>query len=180
MSSAAALLSYLGLLSDESNFGRYTLKTHDLSEYLRLDHAALRALNLFPDLRGPVANKNASLFGLLNRCKTAQGVRMLSQWIKQPLVHVHAIQNRQALLQTFLDEADARQRLQEHFLKWMPDMLRISKRFQRGVATLEDVVRNLLRFLCHRRLTASSFTARLWPRLTSCSTICPSLLRWLK
>ena len=66
---------------------------------------------------------------------------MLSQWIKQPLVHVHAIQNRQALLQTFLDEADARQRLQEHFLKWMPDMLRISKRFQRGVATLEDVVR---------------------------------------
>lgn len=141
MSSAAALLSYLGLLSDESNFGRYTLKTHDLSEYLRLDHAALRALNLFPDESGSVANKNASLFGLLNRCKTAQGVRMLSQWIKQPLVHVHAIQNRQALLQTFLDEADARQRLQEHFLKWMPDMLRISKRFQRGVATLEDVVR---------------------------------------
>lgn len=141
MSSAAALLSYLGLLSDESNFGRYTLKTHDLSEYLRLDHAALRALNLFPDETGSAANKNASLFGLLNRCKTAQGVRMLSQWIKQPLVHVHAIQNRQALLQTFLEDADARQRLQEHFLKWMPDMLRISKRFQRGVATLEDVVR---------------------------------------
>lgn len=45
MSSVAALISYLDLLSDPSNFGAYALKTHDLSMYMRLDASALRALN---------------------------------------------------------------------------------------------------------------------------------------
>lgn len=143
MTSAAALLSYLNLLADESNFGQFTLRTHDLSEYLRLDHAALRALSLFPDQAGGGAssNRNTTVFGLLNRCKTAQGVRMLNQWLKQPLVHVHAIENRQALVEVFFEDLEARHKLQDEFLKYMPDMLRISKRFQRKVATLEDVVR---------------------------------------
>ncbi|WFD20579.1 MSH2 protein [Malassezia caprae] len=143
MSAAAALVSYLRLLEDESNFGKFALRTHDLSEYLRLDHAALKALSLFPESQGgsALANKHASLYGLLNRCKTAQGNRMLSQWLKQPLVNVHAIQNRQSLLSIFMEESELRHKLQDEFLRYMPDMLRISKRFQRSVATLEDVVR---------------------------------------
>lgn len=138
LSSAAALLEYLGLLADEGNFGQYVLHTHDLSEYLRLDHAALRALSLFPDAN--TGGQNTSIFGLMNRCKTAQGVRMLSQWLKQPLVNAHSICNRQTLVQIFIDDLEGRQRIQD-LLRYMPDMLRISKRFQRGVATLEDVVR---------------------------------------
>ena len=114
------------------------LHTHDLSEYLRLDHAALRALSLFPDAN--TGGQNTSIFGLMNRCKTAQGVRMLSQWLKQPLVNAHSICNRQTLVQIFIDDLEGRQRIQD-LLRYMPDMLRISKRFQRGVATLEDVVR---------------------------------------
>lgn len=143
MSSASALIAYLSLLGDESNFGKFMLRSHDLSEYLRLDNAALRALNLFPDANSgsSSSNKNASLFGLLNHCKTAQGMRMLSQWLKQPLVNVHAIKNRQTLLSLFLEEAELKHQLQDEFLRYMPDMLRISKRFQRGAATLEDVVR---------------------------------------
>lgn len=143
MTSAAALLSYLNLLADESNFHQFTLRTHDLSEYLRLDHAALRALSLFPEQTGTSAsvNRNTSVFGLLNHCKTAQGMRMLNQWLKQPLVNVHAIENRQALVEIFFDDVEARHTIQDSFLKYMPDMLRISKRFQRKVATLEDVVR---------------------------------------
>lgn len=143
MHSAAALLAYLDLLADESNFGQYALRTHDLTEYLRLDSAALRALSLFPEQGGsaPSNNRNTSVFGLLNQCKTAQGVRMLHQWLKQPLVQVHAIENRQSLLALFFEDLEARHLIQDNFLKLMPDLLRISKRFQRGVATLEDVVR---------------------------------------
>lgn len=91
MGSTSALLAYLGLLNDEYNFGQYTIRTHDLSQYLRLDNSALRALSLFPEPGQTGSNKNMSIFGLLNRCKTAQGVRMLGQWLKQPLVNVHAI-----------------------------------------------------------------------------------------
>jgi DNA mismatch repair protein MSH2 len=52
MGSVASLISYLSLLADEDNHGQYTLRTHDLSQYMRLDASALRALNLMPGPSG--------------------------------------------------------------------------------------------------------------------------------
>lgn len=45
MSATSALISYLGLLADESNFSHFTLRNHDLTQYMKLDASALRALN---------------------------------------------------------------------------------------------------------------------------------------
>ena len=92
MSALAGLVSYLSLLSDDSNFGAYKLKQHDLSQYMRLDASAIKALNLMPDPSGlGGSSKTMSIFGLLNRCKTAQGTRLLAQWLKQPLINLDAI-----------------------------------------------------------------------------------------
>lgn len=102
MASTAALISYLSLLSSSDADGQYALVQHDLSQYMRLDASALRALNLVPGGRdgegggsgSSGAAKNTTLFGVLNRCKTAQGVRLLGQWLKQPLVNLHEISKR--------------------------------------------------------------------------------------
>ncbi|TIB04831.1 hypothetical protein E3P92_00067 [Wallemia ichthyophaga] len=141
MSSASVLINYLGLMGDAANFSQFTLKNHDLSHYMKLDASALRALSLFPSPGDVGGSKNMSLFGLLNHCKTAQGQRLLAQWLKQPLMTLHEIHSRQDLVEWFTIETELRGIMREQIMNKMPDLHRLSKRFQRGVANLEDVVR---------------------------------------
>jgi len=139
MGSAAALIKYLGVLSDPSNYGQYRLYQHDLSQYMKLDASALKALNLMPGPRDGA--KNMSLYGLLNHCKTPTGSRLLAQWLKQPLMSVEAIEKRQQLVEAFVVDTELRQTMQEEHLRSIPDLYRLAKKFQRKLANLEDVVR---------------------------------------
>ncbi|CDZ98435.1 dna mismatch repair protein msh2 [Phaffia rhodozyma] len=138
--SVSALISHLSLLTDATTHGSFSLRTHDLSQHMKLDASALSALNLLPT-PGDIGGKNSSLYGLLNRCKTPQGQRLLRVWLKQPLVNKHEIERRQSLVETFVEDAEARRTLQSVYLKVMPDFSRLSKRLQRRMASLEDVVR---------------------------------------
>jgi DNA mismatch repair protein MSH2 len=139
MGAAACLIRYLGVMSDSSNFGQYQLYQHDLSQYMKLDAAALKALNLMPGPRDGA--KNMSLYGLLNHCKTPTGSRLLAQWLKQPLMNVVDIERRQQLVEAFVNDTELRQTMQEEHLRSVPDLYRLAKKFQRKVANLEDVVR---------------------------------------
>ena len=139
MASAAALIKYLGVLSDPSNFGQYQLYQHDLAQYMKLDASALKAINLMPGPRD--GSKNMSLYGLLNHCKTPVGSRLLAQWLKQPLMSLEDIERRQQLVESFVMDTELRQTLQEEHLRSIPDLYRLAKRFQRKLANLEDVVR---------------------------------------
>ena len=139
MHAAAALIRYLGLMSNPTNFGQYALYQHDLAEYMRLDAAALKALNLMPGPRD--GSKTMSLFGLLNHCKTPMGARLLAQWLKQPLMSVKEIELRQQLVEAFVEDTELRQTVMDELLRSMPDLCKLSKKFQRKKAGLEDVIR---------------------------------------
>jgi len=139
MGSAAALIKYLGVLADPSNYGQFQLYQHDLSQYMKLDASALKALNMMPGPRD--GSKNMSLYGLLNHCKTPIGSRLLAQWLKQPLMSLEEIEKRQQLVEAFVVDTKLRQTMQEDHLKSIPDLYRLAKKFQRKVASLEDVVR---------------------------------------
>lgn len=135
--SAAALISYLGLLENEYDHSSFKLEKYHISQYMKLDSSAVNALNLMPNPKD--GNKNMCLYGLLNRCKTAQGSRMLSQWIKQPLLNIEQITKRQNFVDIFVNESCVRQSIQ--IISSFPDLHRIGKKFQKQKANLQDVVR---------------------------------------
>ena len=126
-------------MSDDTNFGQYQIYRHDLAQYMKLDASALKALNLMPGPRD--GSKNMSLYGLLNKCKTSIGTRLLAQWLKQPLMSLEEIEKRHMLVEAFVEDTELRQTMQEEHLKSIPDLYRLAKRFQRKLANLEDVVR---------------------------------------
>ncbi|XP_062030691.1 DNA mismatch repair protein MSH2 [Rosa rugosa] len=134
-----ALLSYAELLADESNYGNYNIQRYNLDNYMRLDSAAMRALNILESKTD--ANKNFSLFGLLNRtCTAGMGKRLLHMWLKQPLLEVQEINSRLDLVQTFVEDPALRLDLRQH-LKRISDIERLVHNLEKKRAGLQHVVK---------------------------------------
>ncbi|XP_022245437.1 DNA mismatch repair protein Msh2-like [Limulus polyphemus] len=142
----ASVIKYLELLSDETNFGQYHLLTFDLTQYVRLDGAAVRALGILPSTND--GSKSHSLLGLLNKCRTSPGQRLLGQWIKQPLINIHKIEERLNIVETFVNNTELRQALHEDHLRKIPDLQRLARKLQQKKATLQDCYKIYL-FLNH-------------------------------
>ncbi|XP_076922811.1 DNA mismatch repair protein MSH2-like [Bidens hawaiensis] len=134
-----ALLSYTELLSDENNYGNYTIGLYNINSYMRLDSAAMRALNVMESKTD--ANKNFSLFGLMNRtCTAGMGRRLLHMWLKQPLLDVNEINARLDLVQAFVEDTAIRQDLRQH-LKRICDIERMIRIIEKGRASLLHIVK---------------------------------------
>ncbi|XP_056014068.1 DNA mismatch repair protein Msh2-like isoform X2 [Ostrea edulis] len=136
MEAVSAVINYLELLSNEDYFGQFTLGSFDFQQFLKLDSAAVRALNLFPNTSD--GNKSQCIFGIMNRCRTVQGERLLAQWIKQPLVDVNRIKERQNIVNFFVNNTEPRQMVAEDHLRGIPDFQRLSRKFQQRKASLQD------------------------------------------
>ncbi|GMH21302.1 hypothetical protein Nepgr_023144 [Nepenthes gracilis] len=134
-----SLLTYAELLSEDSNYGKYTVKHYSLDSYMRLDSAAMRALNVMESKTD--ANKHFSLFGLMNKtCTAGMGKRLLHMWLKQPLLDVNEINSRLDLVQAFVEDTELRQDLRQH-LKRISDIERLSCNLQKKRAGLQHVVK---------------------------------------
>jgi DNA mismatch repair protein MutS len=116
-----ALLDYAGKTQGQALAHVTAVSAERAGEYLRLDAATRRNLELTATLRGEAA---PTLFSLLDECATGMGSRLLRHWLHHPLRDREALEARHGAVAL----------LQEHFsrvakcLKGFSDVERISAR----------------------------------------------------
>ncbi|KAG2424130.1 hypothetical protein HXX76_014804 [Chlamydomonas incerta] len=131
----AGLLAYAELMAEADqggsssgggSGGRYSLSLYNAGSYMRLDATAQRALNVLPSRQD--ANATFSLYGLLNRCRSAMGKRRLKTWLKQPLVDLAAISARHDAVEALVGDTELRQRLRDQHFRGLPDVERLARK----------------------------------------------------
>ncbi|XP_045535961.1 DNA mismatch repair protein Msh2 [Papilio machaon] len=140
MSSLAAAIRYTTLLNENTNFGRFHLTTITTAGFLHLDAAALTALNVFPELGDISHSPTRSIYGLLDRCRTQHGKRLLAQWLRQPLRDINLINERLDIVQVLMERSQVRLQLHE-LLRRAPDLQALARRLTRKKASLHDCYR---------------------------------------
>ena len=138
MDACNACAKYLNLLGSKQNFGNFNRWKHNFNEFMKLDAAALRALNVMPTAKEN--SKTMSLFGLLNQCKTVAGTRLLATWLKQPLTDIGSINQRLDLVEEFIENSILRSRIREELMPSVPDLQKLTRKFHHKKARLEDVI----------------------------------------
>ena len=116
------------LLTDK-NHKQFSLESYNPKKFMHLDFAAIRALSIFPNTMDNTMNGNATLLGLLNKCKTQIGSRCLEKWIKQPLQHVEEIIKRHDCVENLINDKELLNHLENKFFLNIPDLDKLSAKF---------------------------------------------------
>lgn len=134
---AGAILDFLQETQKRSLNHLNILKTYTTHEYMVIDAATRRNLELSATIRD--GRRRGSLLGVLDRTVTAMGGRKLKQWIDQPLLDLMIIEQRLESIAEFqanLYELD----LIRDILKKVYDIERLVSRIVYGSANARDLV----------------------------------------
>ena len=133
---AGAILQYLRDTQPDSLSLLTSLRSYSINEFMTLDSATRRNLELDETLRG---ERKGSLLGTLDQTVTPMGKRLIHQWVSQPLLSVERIKRRQNGVQYFFEDSMKRAELRAA-LKPLADLERLVNRVLAGYAQPRDLV----------------------------------------
>lgn len=133
----AGVIQFADALSDNAGHGRYSIELYSMGKFMRIDSAAQKALNVMRSRTD--ASESFSLFGLMNKCRTAMGKRLLKSWLKQPLMDLKEIESRHDVVETLVNDTSLRSDLNTLHLRGMPDVERLTRKLEKQTATLQDL-----------------------------------------
>jgi DNA mismatch repair protein MutS len=114
-----------------------TLSAYSLDEFMTLDAATRRNLELTETLR--TGQISGSLLGVLDKTVTAMGARLMRQWVSQPLLDVAHINARLDGVAAFHADGMLRAEIRAA-LRPLADLERITNRIVGGTAHPRDLV----------------------------------------
>ncbi|CAD5210508.1 unnamed protein product [Bursaphelenchus okinawaensis] len=106
---------------------------------MKLEEAALTALEIFDTTTNGTANGGQSLYEYLNECRTSLGKRLLRDWLLNPSDDYDEITRRHDVVEILFDDVEAREQLYNNYLRQYPDVCAVSKKLEQNSANLEDV-----------------------------------------
>ncbi len=112
ISAAGGLLQYLLTTQKTSLAHINTIKPYVSSEYMFLDRATRRNLELTETMREK--NKHGSLLWVLDKTKTAMGARCLRSYVEQPLISLRSIEKRLDAVSEFIENMVSREEIREY------------------------------------------------------------------
>ena len=119
---AGAILQYLKETQADALKLLTGLHSYSLSEFMTLDAATRRNLELTETLKG---ERKDSLLGSLDHTVTPMGKRLIHQWVSQPLLEVDKIKRRLDGVELFFERGLQRAELREAF-KPLADIERLT------------------------------------------------------
>lgn len=108
---AGALSTYLIQTQKVSLLHINRLQKADDANIMMLDKSTKRNLELTQPMMG--SGKKGTLFGVLDKTRTAQGSRLLKRWIEQPLQNAQAIEHRQNAVACFFEHFGLREQIRD-------------------------------------------------------------------
>ncbi len=141
---AGAILLYLRETEPAALDLLTSLRSYSTSEFMSLDAATRRNLELTETLRStlsgaPRGEVKGSLLGILDQTVTPMGKRLMRQWVSQPLLDLSKITIRQNGVAFFFGQSMRRAELRAA-LKPLGDLERLTNRVLSGHAQPRDLV----------------------------------------
>ncbi len=144
ISAAGGIIQYLSETQPAALKLLTSLSTYQLNEFMTLDAATRRNLELTETIRD--GKKTGALLGVLEYTVTPMGNRLIYQWLSKPLLNVEQILKRQNGVAYFVTNGLERAELRAA-LKPLADLERLTQRIVSGSAQPRDLVamRNTLK-----------------------------------
>jgi DNA mismatch repair protein MutS len=136
VSAAGALLQYAAETQKDAVAQLVSLRTYSLSEFMMLDEATRRNLELTESIRGTA---QGSLLHVLDATQTAMGSRLLRRRLNQPLLDRDGLERRLDAVGTWYENAPLRDELRQ-MLRGVGDLERWTNRCIQGNARPRDVI----------------------------------------
>jgi len=134
---AGAIVQYLRETQRGNLSQLTTLVTYTTGEYMALDAATRRNLELTETIRG--RQSRGSLLGVLDRTVTAMGGRLLRRWLSRPLLDLSRLQRRLDTVEALYQDGTLRARVREA-LHGIGDLERPTNRIMTGTAGPRELI----------------------------------------
>ena len=117
---AAFMIEHLQLWNNNAFIRKFVFKEYLPSAFLRIDLAAIRALSIHSNESS--SNSSSSIFSQISQfIHTKMGLRVLREWLFQPLQDLNEIRYRTTIVRTYINNTELRRQVKRLFKK-LPDL----------------------------------------------------------